>query len=142
MKMMLRGMCVCLLAAAIMTGCANTAPKVSDQDLITDLVNQLKVALESKDLDGIMNTFSEEFYHPEVGGKEEGREMLQMALEAGYADNGEVFLDDMEIHMDEGGTASVYPIDLAADPGSISIELVVKKEDAGWLIVEVLPDGL
>jgi ketosteroid isomerase-like protein len=133
---------MCLLAAAMVTGCASVGPKVSDEDLIMDLVTQLKVALENKDIDGIMNTFSEDFYHHEVGGKEEGREMLQMALDAGYADNGEVSLDDMEIHMDEDGTASVYPIDLAADVGSISIEIVVKKEEAGWLILEVLPDGI
>jgi ketosteroid isomerase-like protein len=142
MKRMLTGLFVCGFTVALVAGCVSTGPKVSDQDLITDLVNQLKVALESKDIDGIMNTFSDDFYHPEVGGKEEGKEMLQMALDAGYADNGEVNLDDMEIDIKDDGTASVYPIDLSADPGSISIELVVKKEEAGWRILEVLPDGI
>lgn len=142
MKVLLKGMFVGLFVLALTTGCASVGSKVSDQDLITDLVKQLKVALENKDIDGIMNTFSDDFYHPEVGGKEEGKEMLQMALDAGYADNGEVFIDDMEIELKDDGTATVYPIDLSADPGSISIELLVKKEAAGWRILEVRPDGM
>lgn len=132
---------LCLVAATVV-GCASMGNKMSDEDMIKDTMARMKTALETKDLDLLMGTFSNDFYHPEVGGKEEGREMLQAAIDAGYADDGEVFLDDMEITMNDDGTAMVYPIDLSGAPGSVSVELKLKKEEAGWMIIEVAPDGM
>ena len=132
---------VLCLVTALVAGCA-TMGKMSDEEMIQDTVARVKTSLETKDLDMLMATFSNDFYHPQVGGKEEGRAMLQMAMDEGYADNGQVFIDDMEITMNDDGTATVYPIDLSGDPGSISVELKLKKEEAGWLIVEVAPDGM
>ena len=142
MKHMLKTAAVCLLAGLVIAGCATTGAKVSDEDMITETVLRMKAALEELDLDLLMSTFSDDFYHPEVGGKEEGREMLQMAIDAGYADDGEVYVDDMEIVVKEDGTATVYPIDLAGPPGSISVELVMQKDADGWLIKTINPDGI
>ena len=49
-----------------------------------------------------------------------------------------------EIHYtkNDDGTASVYPVDLSGAPGSISVELVMKKEGDVWRIVTVNPDGM
>ena len=128
--------------AGLVVGCATTGHGMSDEDMIKSTVTNMKTALETQDIDLLMSTFSDDFYHPEVGGKEEGRDLLQMAIDAGYADDGQVYLDDMEITMKDDGTAVVYPIDLSGPPGSISVELILKKEAAGWTIIEVHPDGV
>lgn len=139
-------MCVRLLICGLMlglaAGCATT-PKKSDDDLIKETVVAVKTALEAKDIEMLLTTFSEDFTHPELaGGKEEAREMLQMGVDAGYADDGEVSIVDMQITKNDDGTASVYPIDLSGPPGSISVELVMKKEADVWRIVTVNPDGM
>jgi hypothetical protein len=141
MKRSLLTMALCLVLVLVV-GCATGGKKMSDDDMIKATIGNMKTALETKNLDLLMTTFSDDFYHPEVGGKAEGRELLQMAIDSGYADDGEVFVDDMEITKKDDGTATVYPIDLSGPPGSISVELVMKKEEAGWLIVEVHPDGV
>ncbi len=130
------------LALTVIIGCAGMGKKMSDEEMIRTTINTLKTALEAKDLDLLMTTFSEDFYHPEVGGKADGRELLQAGIDAGYADDGQVILDDMEITMNADGTATVYPIDLSSVTGSISVELKLQKETDGWLIVEVTPDGM
>lgn len=142
MKHTLYTMAVCLAAGLLVAGCASMGKKMSNEDMIKQTVATMKTALETKDIDLLMTVFSDDFYHPEVGGKEEGRALLQMAVDAGYADDGEVFTDDMEISIKEDGTATVYPIDLSGPPGSISVELVLKKEEGGWLITTVNPDGV
>lgn len=141
MKQLLLAFVVCV-TVLLVGGCATMGSKMSDEDMIRNTINTMKTALETKDIDLLMTTFSDDFYHPEVGGKEEGREMLQMAVDAGYADDGHVSIDNMEITIKEDGTAVVYPIDLSGPPGSISVELVLRKEANGWLIIEVHPDGV
>lgn len=142
MKHMLNLVAVCLVCAIMCFGCATTGVRMSDEDMIVDTVTRMKAALEELDIDLLMATFSDDFYHPEVGGKEEGRDLLQMAIDAGYADDGEVYLDDMEIVIRDDGTATVYPIDLAGPPGSVSVELVLQKEADGWYITTIHPDGM
>jgi len=115
---------------------------MSDEDMITATVMKMKTALEELDIDMLLETFSDDFYHPEVGSKEDGRELLQMAVDAGYADDGEVYVEDMEITIKDDGTAVAYPIDLSGPPGSISVELVLQKEEDGWFIITVNPDGV
>lgn len=133
---------ICGLMIGMVAGCATT-PKKSDDDLIKETVATVKTALEAKDIDLLMTAFSDDFSHPELaGGKEEGREMLEMAVDAGYIDDGEVSIVDMEITKNDDGTASVYPIDLSGPPGSISVELVMKKEADVWRIVTINPDGM
>ena len=145
-ELIMTRMCVRLLICGLMiglvAGCATT-PKKSDDDLIKETVATVKTALEAKDIEMLLTTFSEDFSHPELaGGKEEAREMLQMGVDAGYADDGEVSIVDMQITKNDDGTASVYPVDLSGPPGSISVELVMKKEGDVWRIVTVNPDGM
>ncbi|MGI6138716.1 MAG: hypothetical protein ACOYI9_06735 [Candidatus Hydrogenedentales bacterium] len=130
------------LITAVVTGCVTAGNAPSDAEMIQSTLDNMKVALESKNIDLLMSTFSEDFYHPEVGGKAEGRELLQAAIDAGYLDDGVVTFEDMEIEMNEDGTATVYPVDLAGPPGAVSIELKLKKEEGGWLILELAPDGI
>lgn len=136
-----KSMSVCALAAVLVAGCAGmTGP--SDEEMIQSTVEQLKVALEEQDLDMLMETFSEDFEHPEVGGKEDARYMLEMGLDSGYAEGGEVSVEDMEIEFLDDGSASVYPIDLSSYAGSVAVELIMQKDDDAWLIRTLEVDGI
>lgn len=142
MKYTWKPLLICLLTVVVISGCVTGGSKMSDEDMIKATAANLKVALESMDIDLLMAVFSDDFYHPETGNKEESREMLQMGMDAGYLEDGEVYLDDMEIEMNDDGTATVYPIDLAGPPGAISIEIVLQKDKDGWLITTINPDGM
>ncbi|HOK10618.1 MAG TPA: hypothetical protein PLT82_13220 [Candidatus Hydrogenedens sp.] len=140
-----------MVAMLSVLGCAGMGKGPSDEELIRSTIDKVKTALESKNLDLLMTTFADDFEHPEVGGKEEARQMLQLGLESGYADEGKVDLSNMEIKIAEDGTATAYPIDLSSAAGSVSVELVLKKyettNDKGkkvpaWLVKTINVDGL
>ncbi len=118
-----------------------TAEATGDEAQIAATIKALKEGLEALDIDRIVDTFSDDFYHPEVGGKEEGRYMMEMGIDMGYADDGEVYIDNMEIEID-GDEAVVYPIELSAPAGAATVEAVLQKEDGGWKITTLNVDGL
>lgn len=130
----------CPAAAGAAAAEASAAAK-SDEDLIKETLSNLKAAMEALDVDKVMATFSENFNHPEVGGKEEAKYMIEMGVDMGYADDGEVNMDDMEIEI-KGDEATVYPIEASSPAGSVSVEVVLVKEDGKWLISTINPDGL
>lgn len=141
-----------VLALSLVLGCAGAGKGPTDEELIRATIDKVKTALETKNLDLLMTTFADDFEHPEVGGKEEARQMLQMGLESGYADEGKVDLSNMELKIDkEKGTATAYPIDLSSAAGSVSVELVLNKYEVtnekgkkvpAWLIKTINVDGL
>jgi hypothetical protein len=142
---------VCVAVALLVAGCVGAGKGPSDEELIRMTADNVKAALEAKNLDLLLSTFAEDFEHPEVGGKEEARGMLQMGLDSGYADDGEVSLENMEIKINDDGTATVYPVDLSGPPGSISVELVLGKREItnadgkkqpAWLITTINADGI
>jgi len=58
---------ICGLMIGLVAGCAPT-PKKSDDDLIKETVATVKTALEAKDIEMLLTTFSEDFSHPELAG--------------------------------------------------------------------------
>jgi len=141
-KKFAQSIAVCLCVAVLMVGCASMK-KVSDEELIQTTLNNVKTALEKKDIDLLMATFSEEFEHPQVGGKTEARTLLQTGLSSGYADNGEVKLDQIKLTFsDDKKTVACYPMDLSSGAGAIAVELVLAKEANGWLVKTVNADGV
>lgn len=125
-------------------GAAATASAQTDEEKIMATINNVKIALEALDVDKLLDTFSPDFDHPQVGGKDEARAMLTMGLQSGYADNGKVSLDDIELDIDEAaGTATAYPFDLSSPAGAVSVELELQKEaDGSWLITTLYVDGI
>jgi hypothetical protein len=143
MNSVLKSAGVCLLIAVLVAGCASTAKGPSDQEVIQGTLAKMKSALETKNVDMLMECLSENFEHPEVGGKAEAKEMAQMGVDAGYADDGECSLDDVQITINpDGATATAYPVDLSGAPGSIAVEVVLAKENGQWLVTTVNPDGV
>lgn len=140
-----------MVAMLSVLGCAGMGKGPSDEELIRATIDKVKTALEAKNIDMLMETFAEDFEHPEVGGKQEVRPMLQLGLESGYAEEGKVDLANMQIKINDDGTASAYPIDLSSVAGAVSVELVLKKyevtNDKGkkvpsWLVKTINVDGL
>lgn len=109
---------------------------------IQKLLGGLKAALEGEDIDALIALFSEDFSHPQVGGKEEARFMLNSGLESGYAEGGEVYLEDVEIEKLDDNTYSVYPIDLISYAGSVSVELIVIEEEDSFAIYTLEVEGI
>jgi len=138
-KLGLTSPCQCGPKAA--QGAVPAAAAAPPEELIRATVNDVKKALETQDLDLLLSTFAEDFEHPEAGGKEKVRALLERGIEMGYMDEGEVSLEDMEIEVD-GDEATAYPIDLSGPPGSISIELELGKRGDKWLITMLSPDGV
>jgi len=128
-------------AALVVAGCASTGEGPTPEEQITKTVVKVKTALEEKNLDMLMETFAEDFSHPEVGGKDEARTMLELGLDSGYADDGVVSIDAMQITV-EGDEATVYPVDLMSSAGAAALELQMAEQENGeWLIHTLNVDG-
>jgi len=50
-------------------------------------------------------------------------------------------MEDVDIVI-EKGVATVHPIDYTVPEGSITIELTLAKEKAGWLVTDMVVEGL
>ena len=142
MLRLVRVLMAVFIAAGLGAGCA-TLGKPSDEEQIHATVLKVKEALEKRDVDLLMTTFSEKFAHPMLGGKEQARVYLADGLKSGYAENGEVGLDSLKVTIGEDKTsARAYPLDLASSAGAIAAELVLTKEEGGWLVTSVNVDGV
>lgn len=129
-----------LALAAVVTlataaGCAGLGGQ-SDEEQIMARIDTFSTSLVEQDMDGIMSLLHDDFYHPEAGGKDQVRLLLEMAMAQGYLDGGEVRTDDMEIRIAEDGrTATAGPIDLSGPPGAIAVIIEMEKGDDGvWYL--------
>lgn len=131
-----------LLAAG---GCATTDSGVSDEDQIGAVLGQWKAGILAKDADKIMATYSENFAHDgydyQAKDKAGLREFIKSGIDEGRFDNVELKMEYTDIAIEED-TATVYPIDYTIWEGTVTIELILTKEDAGWLITDMAIEGL
>ncbi len=133
---------LCILVMVLAAGCA-TGTKKSDEQLVGDQMQLVKKALEAKDIDTLFTLVSETFEHPEVGTKAELKALAETGRDSGYADDGKCELKNMQLTKKADGTISAYPIDLSSPAGSISVELVFKKDkDNVWRISTGNADGV
>lgn len=124
---------VCCLVVA-MAGCATGKKAVSDQDLVKQTLGNWKDAIETKNLDKMMANYSEKFTG-ENGGKAELRTFLDSVVQQGYLDGAKADLTTAKIDIKEGA-ATVGPIALSSEKGSVTATLYLKKEPDGvWRIV-------
>lgn len=131
-----------LLAAG---GCATTGSGVSDEDQIGAVLGQWKEGILAKDADKIMATYSENFAHDgyDYQGKDKAglREFIESGIDEGRFDDVELKMEYTDIAIEED-TATVYPIDYTIWEGTVTIELILTKEDAGWLITDMAIEGM
>jgi ketosteroid isomerase-like protein len=126
---------VVTLAVLAGAGCAGLDAR-SDEEQIVERLESFRDAAKTQDIDGILAVLADDFYHPELGGKEQARLLLEMAIAQGYLDDGEITWEDMEIQISEDGkTATAGPIDASGPPGAIALVIEGKKGDDGvWYL--------
>ena len=127
------------------------APAMTPEEEVMATVEAIVAAFLAGDVDGLLQHVSNDFYHPEVGDIDSVHKYIEMGKEDGYLDDvpgmieehgGEIFLDDAEIEI-EGDEATIYPIDAMSYQGSVSVELVLKKESDGkWHVIGGDVDGI
>lgn len=135
---------VVVLGTAFATGCSLMSKGPTDEELVQGAVNAWKDGLLNKDVEAVMKTISEDFYHPDGGDKEGLRHFLQQAMDSGYFDDAEVDVAGAaKPQIDKKkGEAIVYPLVLSSPKGSVTVELTLKKEDKNWLIALMDVEGL
>jgi len=135
------GMAVLLVTS----GCATSGRGLSDTDQIGALLGEWKAAILAKDADRLMATYSEDFAHDgyeyDAEDKAGLREYIEGSIDQGGFDDVEVSMENAEIAIEEG-VATVYPIGYTNWEGSITIGLTLTKERAGWLIIDMVIEGL
>ncbi len=117
------------------------AGEKSVDEMVMDVAETWGNAIAEGDIDTVMAQFSEDFDHYEYGDKAGLQEFLQMAVDMGYTEDLEIFLDDTEIEMD-GDEAIVYPIDVSAAFGSATFEFILVEEAGEWKIIDMMIEGI
>lgn len=134
-----------MAAVLVTSGCATGGRGASDGDQINALLEKWKAAVLAADADRLMATHSESFAHDgyeyDAEDKVGLREYVEESIAQGGFDDVELNMEDMEITI-EGGSATVYPIEYTVPEGTITIELTLAKEKAGWLIIDMAIEGL
>lgn len=141
-----------VLALVLLAGCV-TGNKMTDEEQVMQQTKAFVADVLAVNADNILNYVSEDFSHREVPTKARLAEYIQEARDKGQIEelpemikdyDGQIDLAEAVVTMDkEKGTASVYPIDASASIGSVSAELIFKKDpDKVWRIVEVNIDGI
>jgi len=136
------GACV----VALVGGCATYGGGgASDEECIDTVLKAWEASILEVNVDKMMAIFSEDFSHDgydyPAADKEALGEFIADGVEQGYFDGVEITFGDADIVID-GDTATVYPIDYVNDLGAVTVELVLKKEKAGWLISDMTIEGL
>jgi hypothetical protein len=141
----------CPLAAAEEASVAAEASAKSPEEEVMAQVKALVADVVAGNADKLLDYVSEDFEHYQVGDKAALAMYLQMGKDMGYIDDfpqwvkdndGKISLDDAEVELKDG-EAIVYPIDASSAMGSVSVELVFKKDaDGVWRISTADADGI
>ncbi len=134
-----------MTAVLVAGGCATTGSGVSDEDQIGAVLGQWKEGILAKDADKIMATYSENFAHDgyeyQAENKAGLREFIEGGIDQGRFNSVEINMDDMSVTI-EDSTATVYPIEYTIWEGTVTIELILAKEQGGWLITDMAIEGM
>ena len=127
--------------AVLFAGCATTGKGPSDEERIQMTLDQWSAGLVEQDMEKFMATISESFKAGPAESKEALAEFIRQGIEAGYLDGAEVSREEAQYTLEES-SCSVYPVDLMSNAGSVSVELLLTKEEGGWLVSGMEVDGL
>lgn len=122
------------LAIVAFAGCAGGDRGPSDQEMVSNVVDQTLDALRAQDIEAMMTHYSDDFTSDQGGGKAEMRGFLEQAKEGG-------FLTDMTINtanttiLVEGDTARAEPIELEGAFGVLTLGFDLEKRDGRWWII-------
>jgi len=125
---------VCAAAAVLlMGGCQLFGP--SDEELISLTMVQWKRALVAKDVEKMMEVYSEDFVSGDGNDKEAVREIVAWAIDEGYLDGIEVDFEKAGMGI-EDEEATFDPVELKFISGDRQrYGYTLRKEKGVWLIV-------
>lgn len=131
-----------VMTGLVLAGCAGLGGGPSAEDQILGALKDFKTGMETKNVDVLMKSISDDFSHYEFGDKDTLRIFIEDTMAQGDLDAAEVDVEEAEIAVD-GDTAVVYPVDLVAVFGSATMEFEFKKEDDGaWRVVGMEVEGI
>jgi len=140
----------CILSAGLLAGCA-TLGGPSDEELIMERTQAFAADFVAGNVDNFLDYASEDFSHERVADKETLANYIQMGKDSGRIaelpqwieeHDGQIDLEFAEVVVD-GDTASVYPIEASADAGSVTVEILYKKDPDGvWRIQTLNVEGV
>ena len=148
-KSVVLSLAVCVMLAAL-AGCAGTK-KVSPEELVMQRTHAFVNDLLAAKADTILDYVSDTFTNEHVADKATLADHLKKAKEKGQvADfpnmikehNGQIEMKDAKVKV-EKDTATVYPIIASANEGSVTVELIFKKDpDKVWRISAINIEGI
>jgi len=142
---------ICILSLALLVGCATGPKGPTDEELVMQQVQALIDDLFAGNVDNLLSYVSEDFYHYEAGDKASLADHLEQGKQMGYTENVPGWLEEheAEVNLDQavvtvdGNKATVYPIEISGDLGSVTVELGYQKDaDGVWRIVEADVEGV
>jgi len=115
-------------------GCALLQRGPTDEELLGDLLRGWQAAMDARDVDKVMTFYSKDFMSPQGADYEGMKEALERFVPQ-FDDYGvKLSSADASITI-EGDTATIEPITLEADMGSMTLSLIATKEAPGvWRI--------
>ena len=142
-----------LLALLLITGCMGGQKGPSDEEQVMQQAKSLTADLLAAKTDTILGYVSEDFSNEHVASKQELADQIKKAKDKGKLDNAAQMIKDHDAKVDfaqakvtvdkKKGTISVYPIDASADAGSVTAELIFKKDpDKVWRVVAINIEGI
>ena len=136
---MLRKIGIFLLVCAslsLISSCSIFAP--NDEKLVKQTLMNWKTALEQKDIDGMMKTYSDNFTGQQGEDKAHVRDFLIDMKEQGLLNNLKLSFEDTKITITEG-TATASPVRFVGDfgePNEFIVTWTLKKDnDKVWRFV-------
>ncbi|MFC1737532.1 hypothetical protein ACFL1G_00590 [Planctomycetota bacterium] len=119
-----------LIAILFCTGCiCGCQFGSSDQQLVCNTMAGWKNAVTEKNLDAIMENYSEDFTSERGTGKEQTRDFMESIIYQGYLDDVEIDIDNADINITDD-TAEFYPVQIQSQMvQSLSLKFTLKKED-------------
>ena len=141
----------CAYALASLAGCATGPKGPSDEEFVMQQVQAFVDDFLAGNVDNMLGYVSEDFSHERVPDKASLAGYIEMGKASGRVaeipqmieeHDGQIDLEMAEVVV-EGDTASVYPIEASADAGSVTVEMVYKKDPDGvWRILALNIEGI
>jgi len=126
---------VVVLALVGLVGCGGGGggSKMTDDQMIKQLVDQAMAALQAGDIAGMTANYAEDFKSDQGGGKAEMVEFLNGAKEQGFLDGIKIDTSKMVIAVD-GAKATAKPMNLEGAFGALTVEFNLEKREGKWLV--------
>lgn len=124
----------CVGLMLVLTGCATMGGGMTPEEEIRAKLDAWQAAFVAKDLDTVMEYYSEDFTNYESPDKAALRDYLQSAIDMGYLSEPTVDMTNVVVTVD-GDTATAGPVGVKDTFGTAVINLTLKNEAGGWMIV-------